>query len=592
MTVKIDRYEIQKEIGRGAAGIVYQAYDPSLGRVVAVKILRTDILDPYERQDFTERFRREAQTAGKLSHPNIVTIHDLGEANNILYIIMELITGTTLKELIDESRQFNVKRVMDILSQVAGGLDYAHKNGIVHRDIKPANIIIDSKNVAKITDFGIAKIPGTDSTQVGRVLGTPFYMSPEQFTGKRVSHKSDLFSFGIMAYMLLFGRKPFDGETLHRVAYQIIYENPVFPADNMFSHNRLLVGVINKIMAKDPAERYETASEFVSQLRSALFRDSEDYEQKIIDIAKLECISDDMPLEETEAGSRQVESIPDVSAGFRPDDIIAHYYKIINEIGASTVATVYFAENINLGRNFVVKKIHPSLMFDRDFIEIFKREIKAQARLSHYNIAQIVHFDPQTLSVIQEYVDGETIFQILEKKGSLKGREALPIIRGILKGLEYAHDHGMVHREIKPSNIMVDRNGVTKITDFGIALIKIEDRKNQAGIGLGIPEYMSPEQIRGDRNIDSRTDIYSLGILMYEMLAGRVPFARDQIKNISDFAIMEMQSCMPPKPLAEIKSGIDRKLSDIVMKALEKDPDKRFQSCDEFLRALDNIRIS
>ena len=132
MAVRIGRYEIKKEIGRGAAGIVYRAYDPKLGRIVAVKILRTDILDSEERDDFARRFRREAQTAGKLSHPNIVTIHDLGEVNNILFIIMELITGITLKELIDESESLNVKHSLDILSQISSGLDYAHKNKIIH----------------------------------------------------------------------------------------------------------------------------------------------------------------------------------------------------------------------------------------------------------------------------------------------------------------------------------------------------------------------------------------------------------------------------------------------------------------------------
>ncbi len=273
MIKKIDRYEIHKEIGRGAMGIVYMGYDPNIGRTIAIKTLRMDLFsDDEEKEEFLVRFKREAQTAGRLSHPNIVTIYDLGQdsVSNNLYIIMEFISGKNLKEIISEKKTINTDISLSILSQTADGLDFAHKNGIIHRDIKPANILLTSNKVVKITDFGIAKISGTNFTQTGKSLGTPSYMSPEQVLGKEISYKSDLFSFGALAYEVLTGEKAFKGNNITSIVYKILNEKPALPESNLLSQNQRLIRAILKCMDRDPEKRYASAADFVSDIKTAL----------------------------------------------------------------------------------------------------------------------------------------------------------------------------------------------------------------------------------------------------------------------------------------------------------------------------------
>lgn len=272
MLQKIDRYEIHKEIGRGAMGIVYMGYDPNISRTVAIKTLRMDLFSGDEKDEFLIRFKREAQTAGRLSHQNIVTIYDLGEDSNSnnLYIIMEFISGKNLKEILSDSREIDSKTAVSILSQIADGLDYAHKNGIIHRDIKPANIIITANKQVKITDFGIAKVSGTEFTQTGKSLGTPSYMSPEQVLGKDVTSKSDLFSFGALSYEVLTGEKAFKGNNITSIVYKILNEKPALPESNILSQNQRLIKAITRAMDRDPSKRYNSASEFVSDIKTAL----------------------------------------------------------------------------------------------------------------------------------------------------------------------------------------------------------------------------------------------------------------------------------------------------------------------------------
>lgn len=602
MLSKIDRYEIKGIIGRGSMGIVYEGHDPRLDRKIAVKVLRTDIGDFDDIDEFILRFKREARTAASLSHPNIVTIHDLGEnsKSNIMYIIMELVQGKTLKELLG---RLDKKRTLNILLQIAEAIDYAHKHNIVHRDIKPANILIKKKDLVKITDFGIAKIIGSDYTQTGRAIGTPSFMSPEQFTAKDISTKSDIFSFGVLAFLLLFNKKPFEGDTIDSIAYKIIYEEPVFP-DIIGGSNTKLKSVLKKCLKKDPSERYNNAFDFVSHLSRALtaktneeiilekiLTEEETQQELAIPTGHTQApsnISTSSGVKTTTYTSGQ-NMMKDIISEFNTGDIVSNYYKIISRIGCNNVETVYLAENITLGNYFVVKKILPNLIFDPEFIEVFKKETKEYSRINHPNIARIVHFDTDTLSVIQEFVDGKTIYELLKIKHIFEVKEAVDIISSILKGLEYVHRHNIVHREIKPSNIMIDMDGNTKITGFGIALIRAEGGRSRSGLGLAVPEYMSPEQIKRDKVIDHRTDIYSLGLLSYEMLTGKHPVYQSDIESLSDFEIMERQVKFKPKELNKVNNKIDRDLSDIIMKALEKDPADRYATCSEFLCELMKI---
>jgi len=267
---RIGRYEIVEELGRGAMGAVYKARDPQIGRTVAIKVVLTANLNDSELDEYKQRFYREAQAAGQMSHPNIVTIHDIAEdAGGHPFLVMEFIEGTTLERLLfPGSERLAFTHSLDIGTQVASALDYAHARGVIHRDIKPANILITSDGRAKLTDFGIAKLAGSQLTQVGQVMGTPAFMSPEQFTGAAVDSRTDIFSLGAVLYWVLTGEKPFPGDTITAIIFKMLHSTPV-PARQL---NPALPAeiepILEKCLAKSPDERFQKAQELAAALDS------------------------------------------------------------------------------------------------------------------------------------------------------------------------------------------------------------------------------------------------------------------------------------------------------------------------------------
>ncbi len=267
---RIGRYEIITELGRGAMGIVYKARDPKIGREVAIKTIRLiDQAAPSETVSLRDRLFREAQSAGRLSHPGIVTIYDIAEESGLAYITMEFVEGRTLEHLMHSGAARDAEFSADFLQQTAAALDYAHGKDIVHRDIKPANMMITPEGGVKITDFGIARIASSQLTQTGTVMGTPSYMSPEQVRGDGVDGRSDQFSLGVIAYELLTGQKPFVGESLTSVIFKIVSSEPVPPRQLRPGISPVLEAAILKGLAKDAASRYSTCRLFAQAIEDA-----------------------------------------------------------------------------------------------------------------------------------------------------------------------------------------------------------------------------------------------------------------------------------------------------------------------------------
>jgi serine/threonine protein kinase len=276
----IGRYEIIDELGRGAMGVVYRARDTQIGRVVALKVIHTANASPQDVERYKQRFRREAQAAGRLSHPGIVTIHDIAEdESGQPYIVMEFIEGKPLNLLLGPTVQLPLELLLDIGIQVAEALDFAHRNGIVHRDIKPPNILVTPDGHAKIADFGIARLEGTELTQEGTSLGTPSYMSPEQFRGGTIDGRSDIFSLGAVLYWMLTGQKPFPGDTVTITSFQVAFENPVPPSLAKTGLPKDLDEILSRCMAKSPAGRYSTCEELAADL--AAVRDGKPIAQRL-----------------------------------------------------------------------------------------------------------------------------------------------------------------------------------------------------------------------------------------------------------------------------------------------------------------------
>ncbi len=267
---KLGKYEVRRELGRGAMGIVYEGWDPMIDRRVALKTVRKDQLDRSEVDEILSRFKREAQAAGRLNHPNVVAVYEYGEdADGVAFIAMEYVEGRELKDYFDKQERFSLTEIVRLMGELLNALGHAHEHGIVHRDVKPANIFLLKSGQAKVGDFGIARIESSNLTQAGSVLGTPAYMSPEQFMGQRVDGRSDLFSAGVILYQFLTGEKPFAGQ-LTTIMHKVLKEDPIAPSELNVQVPSVFDAVIRKALAKRPEERYQSAKEFSGALQAAL----------------------------------------------------------------------------------------------------------------------------------------------------------------------------------------------------------------------------------------------------------------------------------------------------------------------------------
>lgn len=268
MIKELGRYQIISELGQGAMGVVYKARDPLIDREVAIKTINLSLAQE-EREEYEARFYQEAKAAGRLSHPNIVTIYDVGRTDDIAYIAMEYLHGRELRDILNDERILPIAQVIDIISQVALGLSYAHEHEIVHRDIKPSNVMVIRDGHVKITDFGIARMASAAvRTQTGMVLGSPKYMSPEQVMGKLTDQRSDIFSLGVMLYEMLTGQAPFMGENVNAIMYQTLNATPAAPSTINVEVPEMLNFIVAKALAKDLDSRYQNARDLANDLRA------------------------------------------------------------------------------------------------------------------------------------------------------------------------------------------------------------------------------------------------------------------------------------------------------------------------------------
>lgn len=259
---KIGKYKIIEVLGKGAMGIVYKAMDPDINREVAIKTIHFDtVAEGREQEEMQQRFMREAQAAGRLTHPNIVMIYDVGREGGMTYIVMQCIEGRSLAKMIGGDERLPVDYIVRLMTQVCQALDYAHQKGIVHRDVKPANILLDSSGNPFLADFGVARMETSTVTQTGTVMGTPSYMSPEQVMGKKIDKRSDIFSLGVILFELLSGKRPFAGDSITTVMYRIVHDVPLSLKDVQKDVPAGFDFIVSKALAKDPEQRYQSCLE-------------------------------------------------------------------------------------------------------------------------------------------------------------------------------------------------------------------------------------------------------------------------------------------------------------------------------------------
>jgi serine/threonine-protein kinase len=266
--VTLGKYQIRGTLGRGAMGTVYDGWDPVIGRRVAIKTVRMLDHDDAEAQEALARFKNEAQAAGRLSHPNIVAVYDYGESDETAYIVMEFIDGQTLKDRLDTREPIPLAETVRIMQLVLAALQFSHAKGVIHRDIKPGNVMLTTDGQVKLADFGIARIESSVMTQVGTMIGTPAYMSPEQLLAEPVDARTDIYSSGVLLYQLLTGERPFEGG-LPAIMHKALNTTPKRPSEVSLTAPPALDAVVARAMARRPEDRYPNAASFALALRDA-----------------------------------------------------------------------------------------------------------------------------------------------------------------------------------------------------------------------------------------------------------------------------------------------------------------------------------
>ncbi len=620
---QIGRYQIKETFGRRGIMLVYRAHDPQLHRDVALKILAPGL---HTNPTLLLRIQREIQLIGQLDHPHITQVYDSGLYHDQPYVVMPFFEGGTLASRM-KTEKLTLKALAPMVNQLTSALDAAHAQGVVHGQITPHNILFDQDQRAYLTDFGVATI-----SEAFNQLHAPLaeqewasYMSPEQaqdllnealFTKLRPA--TDLFALGVILYEALTEQLPFKGETVRDTAVAIL-NHPLVPITDLRpelpdSYNLLF----EQLLARDPAHRFTSGADLAKHVRetargrwymsqlSALLGGAGDHQR-------------DQKSEGDSVENTAVSPTTDVTiAAFTPtlfapetatptsldsdeerklvpqDTLPAGTrigrYEISSLLGFGGMASVYLAQDPDVQRGVAIKLLPLKFTFAPEFRQLFAHEARVVAGLRHEAIVSVFDFGEHQDQpfLVMQYLSGGTLNEQLPPNQPLALKRLTPIIDRVAAGLDAAHHKNIIHRDIKPGNIIFNAEDEAFLSDFGIAVL------SEAGAGTaatehyagGTPRYMSPEQatavLAGEKvQVDGRSDIYGLGIVIFQALTGRVPF-----DNRSPIEQMKAHIAQPIPKLRDLNSALPSRLQPIINRALAKDPADRHATASELAQDL------
>ncbi len=546
--VDFGRYRLIELLARGGMGEVYRAHDTMLRRDVAVKVLPPELAS---KRGYRERFEREAYTAARLTEPHVIPIHEFGEMDGRLYLVMPLVDGIDVHTLLERDGPMSPMLAVRVVEQAATALDAAHRSGLVHRDVKPSNLMmVDGGEFVYLIDFGIAAdtteidVLGDPvrSTNPGEIVGSMAYMAPERFASSTADARADVYSLACVLCECLTGAKPFPGDSIERQVVGHLTVDPPKPSEVNPAVPSAFDAVIARGMAKSPDERYQTAGELAVAARNVLTRAA----------ASAPRFPKDVPTEGVEFGR----------------------YRLLGFLGEGAMGRVYRARDTAMGRDVAIKVLAPELASEPGYQERFRREASAAGRLASPNIIPVYdagEIDGR-LYLVMPLVDGVDVHNVLTREGPMSPARAVRVIVQVAAALDTAHQHALVHRDVKPSNMLMTGNEAVYLIDFGVAHDARASRLTRSHVALGSWAYMAPERF-SKGNIDGRSDVYSLACVLYECLTGQLPFAPDSHEQL----VVEHLYSPPPKP-SSVDSAIPVGFDEVVARGMAKSPDKRYQT--------------
>ncbi|HTS24328.1 MAG TPA: protein kinase [Bryobacteraceae bacterium] len=546
----VAQYRLLEKLGGGSVTELYRAEDTRLRRPAVIEFLHGLTADSAAH----ERFQREACAALALNHPHICTVYDIDEWEGVPFIAMEFLEGETLDDWL-KARALTIDEFLDLSLQIADGLDAAHRQGLVHRNLQPATLFITRRGHAKILDFGLAQLHPE-----GLVPGTPSYLSPEQLRGGRLDLRTDVFSLGAVLYEMAARRRAFDGRSDAAILDSVLNRSPVPVLQLNPSMPPGLDDVIAKALKKDPEARYQNVADLRADLRRL---------KREIDSQRMTRTS---PMDS--GNSPMIEPNQPARLG---------RYQLTGRLGAGAMGTVYEGIDPIIGRAVAIKTILPDTLGSPREAERLRerllREARAAGSLTHPNIVTLFDAGEEAgvTYIVMALIRGSTLDALLTPTGKpLPAQRALTILAEVAAALDYAHSRDVVHRDVKPANIMIQPDGAVKLADFGIAKLVNATTFTMAGSVPGTPCFMSPEQLRG-QEATPRSDQYSLAVVAWMLLTGSRPFDSDQLMSL----LSQILDHEPPAN-SHLNTNADR----VLRRALAKDPLARFESCGGFVAAL------
>ncbi len=527
-----DRYRVEETLGAGRLGEVFRAIDTSLNRPVAFRRLR----ETPEEVGKADRLVREAATTASLNHPNIVATYDTGADSRGKFIVTALADGAPLRKLLEKRVRFELNRIVDIGRQILEALHHAHGQGVLHRNLRPENIFVSEEDRVGVADFCLAvrlSDLSPDEISSGRLIQ---YTPPEALLRERIDERSDLYAFGIVLYEMAMGRTPFQGT---EIGHQQVNHPVPLPGPGDRPLPEFLKTVILRCLEKDKEKRYP-------DVRAAL----EDFQLK--------------------------EVVPGM--------VVADRYEVLAEVGRGGMGTIFRARDVELDETVALKFLSGEI--SAELITRLVQEIKTTRKILHPNVVRVFTMEKwqEHRFIVMEYIDGVPLLRWMERVPRPTLADQLRVAVQISAGLGAAHQLGIIHRDIKPDNILVNSSGDAKVLDFGIARPEVRGHTiTTAGNVMGSPLDMSPEQIQA-KPLDRRSDIYSLGAVLYFLFTGQEAFYSEKVQDVF---IKHLRGDV--RPPIEVQPSLPSSVSDTILRALKPDPADRFASSSELAQVLSAV---